>query len=115
MSVPQLDMQPLLPGCAVPGAFVSAGSGVQKSEVIPHWPQISQQAFKRHGFNADQVEGFVVGVVPFTCGPQRAFGRFTGKGGFPVLRHITAPICRSEQPIQPHVWLLLFSMTVTTI
>lgn len=46
---PQLEMHPLVPGFAVPGAPVSAGDSVQKSAVIPQYPQISQHAFKGQG------------------------------------------------------------------
>jgi hypothetical protein len=41
IDVPQLDMQPLTPGAEVPGAPVLDLEGVQKSGVMPHWPQIS--------------------------------------------------------------------------
>lgn len=35
ISVPQLDIHPLLPGSAVPGAPVADKLGVQNSDVIP--------------------------------------------------------------------------------
>lgn len=35
ISVPQLDIHPLLPAAAVPGAPVADELGVQKSDVIP--------------------------------------------------------------------------------
>lgn len=35
-------MQPLDPSAAVPGGPVEEVDGMQKSEVIPHWPQMLQ-------------------------------------------------------------------------
>lgn len=45
--------------------LVSAGVGVQKSEVIPHWPHTSQHALRGHGFRfaqslTDVFDGWVV-------------------------------------------------------
>lgn len=48
ISVPQLEMQPFVPAAAVPGAPVVDWVMVQNSEVVPHWPQISQQALRGH-------------------------------------------------------------------
>lgn len=48
MSVPQLEIQPFSPGAAVPGAPVLDLEMVQNSLVVPHWPQILQQALRGH-------------------------------------------------------------------
>ena len=107
MLVPQLEMHPLVPACAVPGAPVLVLE--QNSAVVPHWPQTSQQAFSRHGFKFDRsvpAGGF---TVPGTCGPQTAFATGAGMGGVPVLRHMLTPTQRSEHPFQPQVFLLKLS------
>ena len=40
MSVPQLEIQPFSPGADVPGAPVGDFEMVQKSLLIPHWPNL---------------------------------------------------------------------------
>jgi hypothetical protein len=66
-------MHPLLPGAAVPGAPVAAWLGVQKSDVIPHWPKMSQHALMGHGFNAAHEAEEAGYTVLLTCGPHTAF------------------------------------------
>ena len=39
-SMPQLEMQPLVPGAEVPGAPVADSDLVQKSWLMPHWPNL---------------------------------------------------------------------------
>jgi hypothetical protein len=88
MSVPQLEIHPFSPGAAVPGAPVDELEGLQKSPVVPHWPQILQHAFNGHWFKVlKSVLGGAL-TVSFTCGPQTAFGTLAGIGGYPVLRQI---------------------------
>lgn len=94
MSIPQFEIQPLVPGCAVPGAPVSAGSAIQKSVVIPHWPQMSQHAFKGQGLRLARSDILAGAVVLGTCGPQTALAMGAGMGGVPVLKQITWPMYR---------------------
>lgn len=110
ISVPQFGMHPCEPGAAVPGAPVSADDGVQKSEVVPHCPQMLQQELSGHGFREAKSVLPDGGSVPGTCGPQTVFTTGAGIGGFPVLRQIFCPICRRRQPIQPQVCLLRVSI-----
>lgn len=90
----------------VPGAPVRDFVMVQNSSVMPHWPQISQQAFSGHGLRSARDLPSVGGCVPGTCGPHTAFETGAGMGGVPLLRYILIPACRSSQPIQPQVFLL---------
>lgn len=98
----------MLPGCAVPGAPVSAGSAIQKSVVIPHCPQISQHAFKGQGLRFARSDILAGAVVLGTCGPQTALAMGAGIGGVPVLKQITWPTYRL-QPDQPHTSVFLDS------
>src|ERR1700738_2646038 len=110
MLVPQLEMQPLVAACAVPGAPVLVL--VQNSAVVPHWPQTSQQAFSRQGFSVERSVPAGGLAVPGTCGPQTALATVAGMGGVPVLRHMLTPTQRLLQPFQPQVYLLKFSRSV---
>ena len=49
MSVPQLETHPFL-RADVPGFPMGEDFFVQKSPVIPHWPQTLQQAFRGQAF-----------------------------------------------------------------
>lgn len=63
IAVPQFEMHPLVFGAAVPGAPVAEFVAVQNSSVVPHWPQISQQALRGQGFSPERVDmsaGFAV-------------------------------------------------------
>jgi len=80
MSVPQLDIQPLRPTADVPGALVVEAEIVRKSAVVPHCPQMLQQALSGHGLSdakATDAAGF---AVPGTCGPQTVFTTAAGIG-----------------------------------
>lgn len=111
ISVLQLEMHPFEPGAAVPGALVSAHDGVQKSEVVPHCPQMLQQELSGHGLREANSVFPDGGSVPGTCGPQTVFTTAAGIGGFPVMRQIFWPIYRRRQPIHPQVCLLRVSIS----
>ena len=85
MLVPQLEIQPFVPGAAVPGLPVDVL--VQKSGVVPHcncgqsgssycgyscaWrsltcPQTLQQAFRGHGFKVERSVPAAGSAVPGT-------------------------------------------------
>ena len=49
--IPEGHLHPLFPGAAVPGAPVADLEMTQKSSVVPHWPQVLQQTFSRHGLS----------------------------------------------------------------
>ena len=66
ISSPQLEMQPFSPGAAVPGAPVLEFDGLQKSPVVPHWPQMLQHALSGHSFSVLKSTSGGGGVVPFT-------------------------------------------------
>lgn len=87
-ATPQLDMHPLEPGAAVPGAPVVELVTVQNSGNVPHCPQISQHALRGHGFNDAQFVPFAGSTVFGTWGPQAVPATGTGNGGVPELRHI---------------------------
>jgi hypothetical protein len=94
ISIPQLAIQPFDPGVAVPGAPVSAGLGMQKSCVVPHWPQTLQQALRGHEFRSARVDMSAGLLVPGTCGPQTALETGAGIGGEPVERQMLPPTIR---------------------
>jgi hypothetical protein len=58
---------------------------VQKSGVVPHWPQISQHTFKGQGFRFAKVSRVILlplGAVVFGfCGPHIALEMGAGIGG----------------------------------
>jgi hypothetical protein len=64
--MPQFEMQPFSPGAEVPGAPVVDFETVQKSLVIPHWPQMLQHAFSLHGFKSANLVPLVGFAVPGT-------------------------------------------------
>ena len=98
-------MQPKVPVFAVPGAPVLVST--QKSLVMPHCPQILQQAFNGQGFISVIFDDASVGALePGFCGPHTAFGNAAGKGGVPLLRQILVPTKRGSHPLQPQVFLL---------
>ena len=105
MPLPQLEMQPFCPGAEVPGAPLLALEGVQKSDVTPHCPHLSQQAFRGHGLSVDQlVPAGGTGVLG-TCGPQTVPATGAGKGGVPELRQMFWFAWNSwlSQPSHPQV------------
>jgi hypothetical protein len=79
-------------------ALIFVESGVQKSMVIPHWPNMLQHAFKGHGFKPGRVDMLDGVSVPLTCGPQTAFGSVAGIGGEPGPRHMMLPTARLSHP-----------------
>lgn len=81
MSAPQFEIHPLSLGAAVPGVPVEEVDGVQKSLVVPHCPQTSQQALRGHSFRVLRSESGGAWAVPLTCGPQTAFATEAGIGG----------------------------------
>src|SRR3954468_8490755 len=101
--VPQLEMQPFVPGAAVPGAPVL--ELVQKSDVVPHWPQTSQHALSRHGLRGEMSTPAAGLVVPGTCGPHTVPATAAGIGGVPVLMQMMVPTQMLLQPFHAHVFL----------
>lgn len=81
MLVPQLEMHPLVPLSAVPGAPTVVL--VQNSDVVPHWPQTLQQALSGHGFKAERSLPLDTAGVPGTWGPHMALA--TGAGIWEML------------------------------
>jgi hypothetical protein len=108
MSVPQLEMHPFFPGAEVPGG--PRDDFMQKSDVVPHWPQTLQQALSGHGLRSAMLTPEAGFVVPGFCGPQTAFWIGAGIGGAPELRHMLMPAYSKVQPDHPHVpWFRLSS------
>jgi len=104
--MPQSAMQPFEPFFAVPGAPLFDFEMIQKSAVVPHWPHILQQTLSGHGFISVMLVPDDGLCVPGTVGPQTAFVTGAGIGALPELRHMLMPTKSSEQPFQPHVFLL---------
>lgn len=69
IAVPRLEIQPFCPLAAVPGAPVGDSERVQNSVVVPHCPQISQNAFKGHWLSFVRSVPAGVSGVPGTWGP----------------------------------------------
>lgn len=71
--------------------------------------ELTQHAFKGHGFNASSDENLSC-LVPGTRGPQTWVLSGSGIGGLPELMHILIPGRKrlGSQPFHPQVFLLKF-------
>ena len=107
ISRPQLDAQPLEPGGPVPRLPNLPVVGTQNSPVIPHWPQMLQQALRGQGLRSLILLPVGGCSVPGTVGPQMAPFWGAGKGASPSLKHILTPRPRLAQLSKPHVLTLL--------
>src|ERR1700761_1578706 len=112
-ATPQLERQPFIPGTEVPGA--PKGRGIQNSSVVPHCPQMLQQALSGHGFKCTQSlllspEGF---TVPLFRGPQTALDSGSGNGDSPSEIHILSSGWIPSHPDQPYVFLFSRSISLT--
>src|SRR5688572_20171370 len=111
ISVPQLEMQELVPLAPVPGAPVGDSVTVQKRSSIPHCPQTLQQTLRGQGFISSNSVPSSGLSVPGFWGPQMALSIIAGIGGSPSLRQIFCWDWRRSHPIQPHVFLLNSSIS----
>lgn len=97
---------PFVPGGEVPGFPDGPLFSVQKSALMPHWPQILQQTFNGQGFRSVRFWPDDGATDPGFVGPQTAFDTGAGIGGLPLERHMLTPTMMLPHPVHPQVPLV---------